>query len=210
MSILPIDDELELLHSRQYEVHIYQLSDDELVARGVVSDVKPPGLYVADDPDPLEVHQMQLELRITASDLTIRDAGVIFETHPHSICPLIARDYKALIGVSIARGFNREVRQLFGGERGCTHTNALLQAMAPAVIQARWSTVAKDARAKDPDSEPLDNLSRKKQIAANVNTCHVWAEDSEYVAGVLDGSQDTPPVIPIRERLLKLGRDPLS
>ena len=208
MTLLPVDDELELLHTRQYEVRIYQLSDDELIARGVVSDVKPPGLYVADDPEPLEVHQMQLELRVAALDLTIRDARVVFETHPHSICPLIARDYEALIGVSIARGFNREVRQLFGGERGCTHTNALLQAMAPAIIQARWGIVAKDARAQGPGSEVPERPDRKKMIAANVNSCHVWAEDGEYVAKILNEPQEQPPVIPIRERLLKLGRDP--
>ena len=48
-----------------------------------------------DDPEPLEVHQMQLELRVSLPDLEIRHAEVVFETHPHSTCPLIARDYVA-------------------------------------------------------------------------------------------------------------------
>jgi len=37
--------------------------------------------------------------------------------------------------LSIARGFTHKVRGLFGGPRGCTHTTALSQAMAPEAIQ---------------------------------------------------------------------------
>ena len=33
MSLLPIDDNLDLIHTRQYEAQVYQLSDDELLAR---------------------------------------------------------------------------------------------------------------------------------------------------------------------------------
>ena len=44
-----------------------------------------------------------------------------------------------LVGLSIARGFTHRVRELFGGPRGCTHTTALLQAMAPIAMQCFWS-----------------------------------------------------------------------
>ena len=64
MSLLPPDEDLDLLHTRNYEVRVYQHSDDELLVRGAVSDLKPPGLYVKDDAAPLEMHQMQIELRV--------------------------------------------------------------------------------------------------------------------------------------------------
>ena len=134
MPLLPDDDGLDLLHTRDYEVKVYRLSDSEMLARGAVSDRKPAGLYIKGDPEPLEVHQMHLELRVALDGLEIREARVLFETHPHSDCPLIAADYEKLVGLSIARGFTRKVRDLFGGPNGCTHTNALLQAMAPAVV----------------------------------------------------------------------------
>ena len=101
MSLLPNDDDLDLIHTRQYETRIYQLSNSELLVRGAVSDMKPPGLYVVGDPEPMEIHQMQLELRVALPTLEILTAQVLFETHPHSDCPMIALDYEKLIGISI-------------------------------------------------------------------------------------------------------------
>jgi hypothetical protein len=207
MSLLPNDDDLDLIHTRQYETRVYQISEDELMVRGAISDMKPPGLYVLDDPEPLEVHQMQLELRLSMPDLTIRKAQVVFETHPHSQCPLIARDYEKLEGLSIARGFNRKIRDLFGGERGCTHTNALLQAMAPAVIQATWSVSIRRGRESGGGLGIRNAPDREKRIAANMNTCHIWAEDGEHVASLRRGEAPKAPLLPVHERLAELGRE---
>jgi len=207
MSLLPNDDDLDIIHTRQYEIRVYQLSDDELLVRGVVSDLKPPGLYVQGDTEPLEVHQMQLEMRISLPDLKIRDANVVFETHPHSSCPAIEKDYEKLVGLSIARGFNRKIRNLFGGERGCTHTNALLQAMAPAVIQATWSVSIRNSRKQGAGLGLANAPDREKRIAANVNTCHVWSEDGEHVASLRRGEVSKSPLLPVRDRLVELGRE---
>ena len=146
MSLLPPDDDLDLIHTRRYETRVYQVSDEELLVRGAVSDMKPPGLYILGDPEPMEIHQMQLELRVALPNLEITSAHVVFETHPNSQCPIIANDYEKLVGLSIARGFTREIRNLFGGPNGCTHTNALLQALAPAVVQATWSVSVRNDR----------------------------------------------------------------
>ncbi len=206
-SLLPDDDDLDLIHSRSYEARVYQLSDDELLVRGAVSDLKPPNLYVGDDPDSLEMHQMQLELRVALPALTITAAQVVFETHPHSHCPLIARDYEKLVGLSIARGFNHKVRDLFGGPRGCTHTNALLQAMAPAVVQSTWSVSLRKLRGARQPIGAAHPEERERRIGANTNTCHIWAEDSEHVAALRRGERSGYPPIPVRERLKSLGRD---
>lgn len=207
MSLLPDDEDLDLLHTRRYETRVYQLAEDELLVRGAVSDVKPPGLYVVGDASPLEVHQMQLELRIAFPALTIRQASVVFETHPHSECPLIARDYEKLVGLSIARGFNRKIRDLFGRERGCTHTNALLQAMAPAVIQATWSVSVRNGRRSGQGVGLRNTSDFDQRIAANTNTCHVWAEDGEHVASVRRGDAPKSPLLPVANRLKELDRE---
>jgi hypothetical protein len=207
MTQLPPDDELELIHTRQYEARVYQISDDELLVRGVVSDQKPPGLYIVDDPEPMELHQMQLELRVAIPTLEITDAQVVFETHPNSKCPLIAGDYQKLVGLSIARGFTRKIRDLFGGPKGCTHTNALLQAMAPAVIQAMWSVSIRAGRGNSRGQDSDSNEARERRIAGTLNTCHIWAEDGEHVAAIRRGDRSDHPPIPVRERLRELGRD---
>lgn len=206
MTLLPPDDDLELIHTRRYETRVYQTADDELLVRGAVSDEKPPGLYVEDDPDPLEIHQMQLELRVSLPRLEIREARVVFETHPNSKCPLIASDYEKLVGLSIARGFTRRIRDLFGGPNGCTHTNALLQAMAPAVVQATWSVSVRNRRRTGDSQSGLTAEDRVERMTGNLNTCHVWAEDGEHVAALRRGDGSSDPPLPVRERLRALGR----
>ena len=163
-SILPDDDagydgiddigELDVLHDREYRVRAFRLADDRLLIRGAVRDQKPPNLYIADDDQPLTIHHMQIDLEVGFPSLEIVKAAVRFETHPHGGCPTIIDHYGGLVGLSIARGFTHKVRELFGGPRGCTHTTALLQAMAPVAVQCFWSMEAADAtRATEPDAE---------------------------------------------------------
>lgn len=211
MSLLPPDDDLDLIHTRRYETRVYFLSDsgvDALLVRGAVSDTKPPGLYVVDDAEEVEIHQMQLELRVSLPKLVIEEARVLFETHPHAKCPFVAPRYEQLVGVSIARGFNRTVRELFGGDRGCTHTNALLQAMAPAVIQATWSVSIRAGRAAGQIDGIHTAPDRESKIAANMNTCHVWSETGEHVERLRRGDASEFPPLPVKQRLKELGRDP--
>ena len=210
MSLLPPDDDLDLIHTRNYETRVYQISDEELLVRGAVSDMKPPGLYVVGDPEPMEIHQMQLELRVAIPKLEIVAARVVFETHPNSKCPLIANDYEKLVGLSISRGFTREIRNLFGGPNGCTHTNALLQAMAPAVVQSMWSVSVRDGRTKTGSAGASRPEERERRIAGTLNTCHIWAEDGEHVAAIRRGESPNGPPLPVRDRLRALGRDDLK
>jgi hypothetical protein len=205
MTLLPDDEGLDLIHTRQYETRVYQTADDEMLVRGVVSDVKPPGLYVDDDPEPMEMHQMQLELKVRLPKLEIIEAKVLFETHPHSKCPMIAADYQKLVGLSIARGFTHEIRHLFGGPKGCTHTNALLQAMAPAVVQATWSVAVRRGLMNGKGRAALSPEERSQRMAGNLNTCHIWAEDGEHVRAIRSGESTENRPIPVLERLQELG-----
>lgn len=209
MSLLPPDDDLELLHDRRYEVRVYVLDDDTMLVRGAIADTKPPGLYVPDDPSELEIHQMQVEWHVALPTLEITHAAVVFETHPHESCPAIATHYRKLVGLCVARGFTHKVRELFGGPRGCTHTTALLQAMAPAVVQSTWSVAVRRARLDGEAPGMRDPEERERQFAGNVNTCHIWDEDGAHVAGLRNGILPPPP-LPVSERMVSLGRDPDS
>lgn len=203
-SLLPPDPDLELLHTRKYETQVYLASEAELLVRGAVRDTKPPGLYIEGDTDDLAIHEMHVELRVSLPDLVITAAKVDFATHPAPTCPHIAGHYDRLVGLSIARGFTHKVRELFGGPRGCTHTTALIQAMAPAVVQSTWSVNIRRWRT----AEPTENdAQRKRSFAGNLNTCHVWAEDGDHVARIR-GGENPPPPLPVSKRLGELGRDP--
>jgi hypothetical protein len=198
----PVEDaELELLHQRDYAVRVFRRNDHELLARGTMRDEKPAGMYVDDDREPLTIHDMTVELVVEYPTLVILDADVSFGTFPQPGCPGIADSYRQLVGISIARGFTHKVRELFGGPRGCTHVTALLQAMAPAVVQSTWSMRHFDRRGGD-GPIPVDTFR-----ARNVDTCHVWAAEGLWVGAAARG-EVVGPGLPVRRRLVELGRDP--
>lgn len=215
--VLPIIDAdadgnpLEMLHERAYVVHAYRRGPTEMFLRGAVRDDKPAGLYITDDEQPLVIHHMLVELGVSMPDLTITSAQVSFRTNPHSVCPTIASTYEQLVGLSIARGFTHQVRQLFGGPRGCTHTTALLQAMGPVAIQTMWSfrmAAERDHRTgKQELTADAQRAALERSVRTSMNTCHVWDEDGEHVAMIRRGERPEPPLF-ITKRLNDLGRDP--
>lgn len=204
-----LDASAELIHERAYVVRAYRKDHTTLVLRGAVRDQKPPGLYIADDPEPLTVHHMVVDLSVQIPSLEITAVNVALETHPHTGCPRIEDHYQKMIGLSIARGFTHKVRELFGGPRGCTHTTALLQAMAPVAIQSMWSFRMAEARESGQESPFSSPEQRAQGVMFNLNTCHIWAEDGEQVSAIRRGEPMEVPVW-IVERFAKLGRDPLS
>ena len=203
-----VDASDQLIHERAYVVRAYRHGTDRLILRGSVRDQKPPGLYIADDDEPLTIHHMIVDLTIAIPSLEIVGAEAVLETHPHPTCKRIEDHYGNLVGLSIARGFTHKVRELFGGPRGCTHTTALLQAMAPVAIQSIWSFNMAQARSNG--DGPLNTAeASKRALMANVNTCHVWAEDGEHVAGLRRGEPMDVPLW-ITKRFDELGRDALT
>lgn len=206
------EPDFPLLHDRTYMVRAYRKSEDELLIRGQIRDRKPPGVYIDDDPEPLTVHHMVIDIVVRCPSLEIIGAEVVMETHPHMLCTTITDHYDKLVGLSIARGFTHKIRELFGGPRGCTHTTALLQAMAPVAIQSIWSMQAVSGEEDGtPVAPPLPMNPTDEQIrerfAHNLNSCHVWAEDGETIASIKRGEELEPPLW-ILDRFEELGVDP--
>jgi hypothetical protein len=200
------DDQLQPLHDRTYAVQVFRRDAQCVIVRGMVHDLKPPGMYVEDDPDPLSMHRMRVELEIDYPALVIRAATVEFDAFPQTLCPMIADDYGALVGVSITRGFTHRVRELFGGPRGCAHVTALLQAMAPAVVQSTWSMgILNQREATASDDQEVPVATRRQPPPAD--SCHVWAADGDLVRMVQRG-ETLRPMLTVRDRLVDLGRDP--
>lgn len=198
----------DVLHDREYRVRAFRLDDERILIQGAVHDQKPPGLYLEDDPDPLTIHHMQVSMEVAFPRLEITDVTVHFEAHPHGTCPTIVEHYGSLVGLSIARGFTHRIRELFGGPRGCTHTTALLQAMAPVAMQCFWSMRAAEAKLA---GEPQSMFDRQRSDDTDdnmwhaiVNTCHVWDENGQAVAERRAGAPMGIPVF-LRSRLEQLG-----
>jgi len=165
-------------------------------------------LFVPGDPEPLTMHHMQVGLEISLPDRTIVAVQTHFEAYPHGGCPAIIDHYERLVGLSIARGFTHEVRRLFGGPRGCAHTTALLQAMAPIAMQSSKSIEAIQAqRVGAPNPIVTRPAGQGTSWEYLLNTCHVWAEGGERHSVIDEGGMQT---IPVDVRLRELGVDPAA
>lgn len=200
-------DELTPLHDRTYDVRSFRVDDTHIKVVGEVIDRKPPGMYVPDDPEPLTIHHMQVAIDVDVATMQIVDAEVSFEMHPNATCPDIIAHYRKLVGMSVARGFNRSLRELFGGPRACTHTTALIQAMAPVVIQSLWSLRVSNRMRTGGSHQDEGPMDPDAVLRSNLNTCHVWAEDGPTVARVRRGEAGEVPIW-IERRYRDLGRDP--
>ncbi len=207
-NLFPVDAKYPLIHTRQYQVQAFRMSDERFLLRGAIVDEKPASLYIENDPDPIWMHHMIVELQIVYPTFFIEKASVEFKNHPHLSCTNITDHYKKLEGMSIARGFNAKVRELFGSSRGCTHIGALLAAMAPVAIQTGWSMRVGTAMASDDSALSAQDLQeqRVKQFASTINTCHIWDENGAMIAKVRAGEEIEMP-LPVVRRLRDLGRD---
>ncbi|NNE95863.1 MAG: DUF2889 domain-containing protein [Acidimicrobiales bacterium] len=205
MSRLPSEPSAPLMHTRKYTVRSYYERSGVMRLRGAIIDEKPPGLYFADDERALPIHQMVVDLILELPTLMISDVEVVMEVTPHIQCTSIESSYEQLIGMSIGRGFSRQVTERFGGVSGCTHIGALLRAMAPVAVQSMWSV-----RHLDTENVPIerfseDEASRREAMVFNLNSCHVWDEHSEMAQTALRGESIGIPVWAER-RLDELGR----
>jgi hypothetical protein len=173
--------------------------------RGAILDEKPERLFFPEDDEPLAIHQMVVDLVLEVPNLRINDVDVVMEVTPHLHCTSIEASYDQLIGLSIGRGFNRQITERFGGVSGCTHIGALLRAMAPVAVQSMWSMHHLDPENSPMDPAGEDEQSRREAMVFNLNSCHVWDESSELAQTALRGESIGIPVWAER-RLEKLGR----
>jgi hypothetical protein len=173
--------------------------------RGQLRDLKPNGLEMLEDDGPMVVHHMVVDLLVEVPSMEITAATPVMETRPHHECSCVLDAYQGLVGLSIARGFTHQVRELFGGPRGCTHTTMLLQAMAPVAVQSLWPFLR-----PEPGEAPVTLEARRarsqEHFSRNRNTCHVWADDGPMAAH-LAADEEIPMPLFAKERFEERGID---
>jgi hypothetical protein len=187
------------LHRRSIVVDAFVTDDPDVIeVVGSFCDERP---WIT-PPDQDVIHRMTLTLHVELSSLTIVGADAQMHDFPHIECPQIAPSFAGLVGLSIAKGYNKEVQRRFIGVSGCTHLEFLARAMGPAVIQAAASRRAQQ--------RILDGDVQRPQVTGYMkNTCHVWADDGPAIAKIDAGwtpglaPMPTPDVVEIRRLVAK-------
>lgn len=159
------------IHTRHIECTSYERDDGQWDIDGHLTDVKSYGFQneFRGEVKPGEpIHDMRLRLTVDA-DLKVCAVEAKTDAGPFAICPAINPAFAALEGLKIGPGWNRKVRELLGGVRGCTHLVDLLGPMATVAFHTvRWSRQAPNTRPRSEAKPPLD-------------TCHAWAKDGDIV-----------------------------
>jgi hypothetical protein len=180
------------LHRRTIEYEAFD-GGDTLVVVGKLCDSRP----WADGRDAVaRVHDMELRVTVRIDDMTIVESVAEMHTFPHAECPAIVQAFAGLVGVSVARGYTREVQTRFGGPKGCTHLEQLARSLGPLVVQAVTSR-----RARAVSRGESENLLSAGASPWARNSCHVWAEggvaDQKLAAGWRPG-QGPYPSLPLQ------------
>ena len=124
-------------------------------------------------------------LRLTLDDpLQVREVAAVTDAGPYAICPAITPAFGQLKGLTVGRGWRREVLARLGGVRGCTHLVELLWPMATAAYQTIYPVLARE-RAAAAESRP----------PAHLDSCHALARDGEVV-------REAPPALVYRQPCL--------
>jgi Protein of unknown function (DUF2889) len=152
---------LTAVHRRSIIVDSYPLDDGHVTVAGRLTDVEPWG-----DPGHEVIHDMTLTVTVRLADLVITSAEAGMGSFPHAECPLIAPAFARLEGLSVRRGFTKELRQRLGGVSGCAHLGELARAMGPAIVRTSAASRHKQAIANPPGGGPAP---------LPLGSCHVWA-----------------------------------
>ena len=120
------------------------------------------------------LHQMQLRLTVDRGR-HIRAVASAMPNTPYESCPEVNPNFQRLVGLSLAKGFRKAMRERLGGVEGCTHVLALLDTMAAAAVQAFASNNYAPRQAGQP--EPV----RIFKLDALIDTCHSYRSDGEVM-----------------------------
>src|SRR5262249_56435125 len=169
--------EREHLHDRRYEFQGFRRKDGLWDIEGRMTDSK---TYAFDNRargrihpgEPL--HDMRIRLTLD-NDRVVRDIEVSTDAAPYAICPAVTPNFAVLKGVKVGPGWNKKVKELVGGVRGCTHHVEMLGAMATVVFQTMWSSSM-----RDPDRPP-QATQQHSQRPSIIDTCPALASDGPVV-----------------------------
>ncbi len=153
------------LHRRTVQVDCYDEGDETRVVSRLCDERPWAGSRSV-------LHDMELRLLVSLSDLRIVVAEAQMHAFPHEECPFIAPKFAQLEGLTITRGFTRALRESFAGVSGCQHLHELARVTGPAVFQARTSRRARLREAQRGAMSAPDDVARGLR-----DTCHIWSSD---------------------------------
>ena len=170
--LLPAPAPREAVHTRSIVCRSFRRDDGLVDVDGRFIDTRP---YAYDSPwrgrcEPgSALHNMQLRLTLNRERVIVALVAAMKST-PYEGCAEVAPNFQRLVGLSMARGFRKALREQLDGVAGCTHVLALLDAMAAAAVQS-FASIANAPR-QPGQPEPV----RVFRLEALVDTCYSYRD----------------------------------
>lgn len=162
------------IHNRRVQCEGFKREDGLWDIEGHLKDTKTYG-FKSDHRGNINagsaIHDMTIRLTLD-DNLKIIDIITIMDQHPYKICPNIIPNFKSLIGLTIGRGFRKNVYSRVGGIKGCTHLVELLFPIATTAFQTIYSYKANKNQFKKQKTSKTPSL---------INSCHSWSENNEVI-----------------------------
>jgi len=164
------------LHTRNIEVTTYDYDGQRIIVEGILKDDRFQDSYLmTGEKFPRgAIHHMAIRLLVNCSNIMIEDVDVEMISVPREVCREAVDCLAQIKGLIITKGFTLKIKNIAGGNKGCTHLVELLQAMAPAVFQGFAAHQAQKKTSFNSDQAKLI-------LRFLVNTCHAWREGGPFV-----------------------------
>jgi hypothetical protein len=151
-------------HTRKITCAGYQREDGLWDIEGHLVDTKPFALQNKDRGGRIQpgepLHEMWVRLTID-DQLVIQEAEAVTDWAPFNRCAGATDSFRQLIGLQIAPGWNRKIRNRIGGINGCTHINEMLGQVATTAIQSLYGV-----------KQEQGTLKEEEVNMASLHTCY--------------------------------------
>lgn len=164
----------DIIHDRIIETTTYYVDEEHILCAGKLRETRHMDYYkfTGEKVEAGILHGLTILLLLKVPSLVIEEIEVTMDKVPRFECKEIEQCLAPLKGMAITRGFSSRVKELAGGEKGCTHLLHLIITMAPAVMQGFWASRFREKRNTVSSKEAPQKMGYSLK-----NTCYVWREE---------------------------------
>ncbi|MCK5685000.1 DUF2889 domain-containing protein [bacterium] len=158
------------IHTRNISLATYPHTDSRVLIHGVLIDERHIKIFdiTGNLLEPGIVHHLDVKLLIKFDPLTIKKAQGTMIKVPMKECPDTLDTFEKLKGLTIKSGFSKNIHNIMGGKKGCTHICNLIVAMGQEIVQG-WLTHKRQNKSPLPQS--LETFSESNYI---IDSCRMW------------------------------------
>jgi len=163
----------ELIQTRKIKVSSYRRKDGQWDVEGHLIDTSAYSFendYRGTVDPGVPIHNMWIRLTLD-KNIVITAVDAAMDGTPYAICPGVEPAFQKLKREQIGPGWNRRVREVVGGAKGCIHMVDLLRPVGT----VGYKTVKREAGQNKPSIDKTDDMPYQ------VNTCHAMSSYGEVV-----------------------------